>query len=75
MTRESAVLGTPTWTIFAGRLAGVDAELIRRGRLHDLRDRDDPPPFAHKDAAAELPSSRADAILDVVLETILSVRS
>ena len=27
MTRESAVLGTPTYTVFAGRLAGVDAEL------------------------------------------------
>lgn len=37
MTRESAVLGTPTYTVFAGRLAAVDAELIRIGRLFDLR--------------------------------------
>jgi predicted glycosyltransferase len=37
MNRESAVLGTPTYTVFAGRLAAVDAELIRLGRLHDLR--------------------------------------
>ena len=38
MTRESALLGTPTYTVFAGRLASVDAELIRQHRLHDLRD-------------------------------------
>jgi predicted glycosyltransferase len=37
MTRESALLGTPTYTVFAGRLAAVDAELIRSGRLVDLR--------------------------------------
>lgn len=45
MTRESAVLGTPTYTIFAGRLAGVDAELIRQGLLHDLRDQVSLPPL------------------------------
>lgn len=37
MTRESAVLGTPTYTVFAGRLAAVDVELIRIGRLVDVR--------------------------------------
>ena len=37
MTRESAILGTPTYTVFAGRLGAVDAELIRSGRLVDLR--------------------------------------
>ena len=38
MTRESALLGTPTYTVFAGKLASVDAKLIHDGRLHDLRD-------------------------------------
>jgi predicted glycosyltransferase len=37
MNRESALLGTPTYTVFAGTLAAVDVELIRRGRLGDLR--------------------------------------
>lgn len=37
MTREAALLGTPTATVFAGKLAAVDAELIRRGLLLDLR--------------------------------------
>ena len=37
MTRESALLGTPTYTVFLGELAAVDAELIRLGKLVDLR--------------------------------------
>jgi predicted glycosyltransferase len=38
MNREAAVLGTPAWSIFEGRLGGVDEMLIREGRLHLLRD-------------------------------------
>lgn len=41
MNRESAILGTPTYTVFAGELGAVDAELIRQGRLHDLRSEGD----------------------------------
>jgi predicted glycosyltransferase len=37
MNREAALLGTPTYSVFAGRLAQVDAELMRDGRLKDLR--------------------------------------
>jgi predicted glycosyltransferase len=37
MNREAALLGTPTYTMFAGRLAAVDAELLRRGLMFDLR--------------------------------------
>lgn len=33
MNRESALLGTPTWSIFTGRRAMIDDELARRGRL------------------------------------------
>jgi uncharacterized protein len=33
MTREAAVLGVPTWSIFLGRPAAVDAWLAERGRL------------------------------------------
>lgn len=73
MTRESAVLGTPTWTIFAGRLAGVDAELIARGLLNDLRERDGPPPFVAKAERSQPLPERAAAILDVVVGTIYAV--
>jgi uncharacterized protein len=37
MTREAALLGTPTYTVFLPRLAAVDAELMRLGRIQDLR--------------------------------------
>lgn len=37
MTRESALLGTATYTVFIGRPGAVDAELMRLGLLHDLR--------------------------------------
>jgi len=40
MSREAALLGVRAYTLFGGRLAAVDAELIRRGLLHDLRDKD-----------------------------------
>ncbi|HZA90093.1 MAG TPA: DUF354 domain-containing protein [Solirubrobacterales bacterium] len=38
MNREAAVLGTPAWSIFEGRLGAVDEMLMREGRLHLLRD-------------------------------------
>jgi predicted glycosyltransferase len=38
MNREAAVLGTPAWSIFEGRLGGVDEMLIAQERLHLLRD-------------------------------------
>ncbi len=37
MCREAALLGVRAYTMFAGRFAAVDAELIQRGLLHDLR--------------------------------------
>jgi predicted glycosyltransferase len=37
MTREAALLGTPTYTVFMPELAAVDAELMRCGRIVDLR--------------------------------------
>ena len=48
MNRESAVLGTPTYTVFAGELAAVDAELIRTGRMRDLRAEGTLPAFEKK---------------------------
>ena len=38
MSREAAVLGTPVWSIFEGRIGAVDELLAREGRLHLLRD-------------------------------------
>jgi predicted glycosyltransferase len=38
MIREAAVLGTPVWSIFEGRLGAVDELLIAEGRVRLLRD-------------------------------------
>ena len=38
MNREAAVLGTPVWSIFEGRMGAVDQWLIEQGRLRQLRD-------------------------------------
>ena len=40
MNREAAVLGTPVWSIFEGRLGAVDELLVREGRLRLLADPD-----------------------------------
>ncbi len=40
MNREAAVLGTPVWSIFEGRLGAVDEMLVDQGRLKILRDPD-----------------------------------
>ena len=41
MNREAAVLGTPVWSIFEGRLGAVDEHLIADGRLRVLHDPDE----------------------------------
>jgi predicted glycosyltransferase len=41
MIREAAVLGTPAWSIFEGKLGAVDEMLEREGRLRFLRDPDE----------------------------------
>jgi len=38
MNREAAVLGTPVWSIFEGKMGAVDELLAREGRLRFLKD-------------------------------------
>ena len=70
MNRESAVLGTPTYTVFAGKLAAVDAELIRLGRMLDLRDPGVVPRFEKKGAGAAGPRPRTGPITDTILTAL-----
>ena len=71
MNRESALLGTPTYTVFAGRLAAVDAELIRVGRLCDLREPGRVPHFEKKPAGQSgVETERAEPILDAILRAL-----
>ena len=39
--REAAALGVPAATIYAGRWAAIDEELVREGRLKRLATRED----------------------------------
>ncbi len=39
MNREAAALGTPAATVYAGRWAAVDEQLLREGRLQRIRSR------------------------------------
>jgi predicted glycosyltransferase len=41
MNREAAVLGTPVWSIFEGRLGAIDERLVRDGRMRLLGDPDE----------------------------------
>jgi predicted glycosyltransferase len=70
MNRESAILGTPTYTVFAGRLAAVDVELIRLGRLHDLRSLSSEPAFEKRSANSKAAVVHAEPILMAVLTAL-----
>jgi predicted glycosyltransferase len=41
MNREAAALGVPAATIYAGRRAAIDEELVREGRLRRISTRED----------------------------------
>jgi predicted glycosyltransferase len=71
MNRESAILGTPTYTVFAGALAAVDAELIRQGRMHDLRDPGSKIEFVKKPVRPDTtPAAAREEILSRVLAAL-----
>lgn len=72
MTRESAILGTPTYTVFAGRLAAVDAQLVRSGRLVDLRAPTSQARF-EKRRKVRAPDADAEPILAAILGAIEAV--
>ncbi len=67
MTRESALLGTPTYTVFLGEQAAADAELIRQGKLMDLRTTGAPRVERKPGSGAGVEPARARAILEIVL--------
>jgi uncharacterized protein len=71
MTRESALLGTPTYTVFGGELPAVDAELIRSGRIVDLRPQGTLPNVERRTTTGGgTDGGRALAIVEVLLQTL-----
>ncbi|NLG65038.1 MAG: DUF354 domain-containing protein [Actinobacteria bacterium] len=62
MNREAVALGTPAYTLFAGRLGAVDEQLIAQGRLHRVRSLSDV--RISKKPAADAPSASAAGLGD-----------
>lgn len=57
MNREAAALGVPVYTVFAGRMGGVDERLIADGRLQVLASADDVE-FVRREAPGAAPALR-----------------
>jgi hypothetical protein len=75
MTREAALMGIPTWTLFAGQTPAVDEWLIRQGSLRRLTDAAQLQGFQPQDAprrtSAEL-RERAGRIERVIIDATLA---
>ncbi|MBD0325677.1 MAG: DUF354 domain-containing protein, partial [Pyrinomonadaceae bacterium] len=70
MNREAAALGVPAATIYAGRWAALDEELVREGRLRRIATRDDlqalPIEKKHETHARRATGVRAE-VVDLIL--------
>jgi predicted glycosyltransferase len=68
MNREAVALGTPAYTIFSGRMGGVDERLIAEGRLQPLRAVEDLR-LAKRDTPVGVRDPRdAGVLVDAILE-------
>ena len=70
MTRESALLGTSTYTVFIGRPAAVDAELMRQGLLRDLRTGGQPVFEKRSAPTRPVPEERRREVLDTIRKAL-----
>ncbi len=78
MTREAALLGVPTFSVFAGRSAAVDAWLEERGRLRKLEAIEDLLPILPRsrplDSLAAL-RERGRDLVEVFVDAVLPART
>lgn len=74
MAREAAVLGTPSYSLFAGRGAAVDDYLVRTGRLTMLRSEQDVSSLAltRKQQRHDLPAPRPQ-LVDAVAAAMIDI--
>jgi hypothetical protein len=70
MNREAAALGVPAASIYAGKWAAIDEELVREGRLARIKTREDLDSLTLKKRAHEN-ARRAFRVRDEVVELIL----
>jgi predicted glycosyltransferase len=71
MNREAAILGTPAYTIFAGRVPAVDARLIEMGRMTRLFSQGDLKGIRYEKKGSSLPlknTSLREDIVSAILE-------
>jgi len=71
MNREAAALGVPAATVYAGRWAAVDEQLVREGRLKRIATREDLEGLRVEKKKAARPR-RAKGVRAEVAELILS---
>jgi len=74
MTREAALMGVPTYSVFAGKQPAVDRELIRKGQLTCLRDASDIGPVSRRLTKQPLEHlrARAAALAEMFIATTLA---
>ncbi|MGH9908177.1 MAG: DUF354 domain-containing protein [Pyrinomonadaceae bacterium] len=74
MNREAAALGVPAVTIYAGRWAGIDEELVKEGRLRRITTRADLQSLS-VEKKGRVDPRRATGVLNEVTELILEASS
>lgn len=78
MTREAALLGVPTYTVFAGRRSAVDDALVDQGRLRRLHRAEDLAGVSSRSAApvglADL-RTRGRGLIETFVEATLDAAS
>jgi predicted glycosyltransferase len=73
MNREAAVLGTPAYSIYAGKLAAIDRALVAEGKLVLLRSSADIAALALGKKAVAPPPRLDDGLLKQFVDKILAV--
>jgi uncharacterized protein len=74
MTREAAIIGTPAYSLFAGKLGAIDAALERDGKLTILRTIEEVRDLRFEKKVRASPSNSADARTgEVILQHIITL--
>jgi uncharacterized protein len=72
MTREAAIMGTPAYSFFAGKMGAVDAALERDGKLTILRTTEEVKNLYFEKSVRVSPSNGADARTgEIILQHII----
>ena len=74
MTREAAIIGTPAYSVFAGKLGAIDAALERDGKLTILRTIEEVRDLRFEKNVRAFPSNSTDARTgEVILQQIITL--